>query len=93
MGKSLRSFFEHRPPVFRHQVLRQIGNHTVLGGGHFSPRRLAHTGQYFQQRGFTGSIFSHQGNTVFFVNLKVQVTKQGGPSEFHGQSIYTNHIM
>ena len=48
VGKSLGGFFIHGPSVFRHQVLRQVGDYSGFGGSHIPAGRLPGPCQNFQ---------------------------------------------
>ena len=75
MSECLCRFFKHRPPVFRHQVLRQIRHHAIFGSRNPAAGRLPRTRQNLQQCTFTSPVLAHQGDAVFLINYEGNVTK------------------
>ena len=88
VGKGLCCFFKNGASVFRHQVLGKIGNDGVLRRRNLSASSGANACKYFEQCALTSTVLSHKGNTVFFVNNKTDVAKQGAAAKFDGKSIY-----
>ena len=87
VGKGLRRFFENGASVLSHEVLGQVGNDRVLGGRYRAAGGLAHTGQDFQQGALACTVLAHEGDAVFFVDDKGNVTEEGGAAEFNGKSV------
>ena len=75
VGKGLGGFLEHGASVFRHQVLRQVGHNAVFGHRYLSPCGLPDACKDLQQGAFSGSVLSHEGDAVLFVNHKRNVAK------------------
>ena len=89
--EGLTGFLKDGAAVLGHQVLRQVGNDGVFGRADVSAGGLAHTGEDFEQRGLTGTVFSHQGDAVFLVDLERDVFEQCGAAKLDGEAINGYH--
>ena len=83
MGESLRRLLENGTAILRHQMLRQISDHGIFRGGHFSTAWLPHAGQYLQQGRFTSTVFAHQSDTIFLVNHKRNIREKGASTKLY----------
>ena len=68
VGKGLACLFKHGASVLGHEVLRQVGYHSVFWGRHRTTCGFAHTGQNLEQGAFACTIFAHQGYAVVVVD-------------------------
>ena len=88
VGEGLTGFFKDGASVFRHEMLRQIGDDGVLGCRHRAACGGARACQDFEQCALSGAVLAHQGYAVFFVDDKGNIFEKGCAAEFDGQSIY-----
>ena len=93
MGKGLAGFLEHGTSVLRHQMLRQVGNHRVLGCRYCSSGGATDACQYLQQGALSRTVLAHQGYAVLLVYLEGYILEQCRAAEFDGQSIYCYHVV
>ena len=89
--EGLAGFLKDSAAVLGHQVLRQVGNDGVFGRADVAAGGLAHAGENFEQRGLTGTVFSHQGDAVFLVDLKRDVFEKCGSAKLDGEAINGYH--
>ena len=73
MGKCLASLFEHRAPVFGHQMLWQIGYDAILRCRNRTTCGRSYACDNLEQSAFSCAVLAHEGYTVFLVNLKRDV--------------------
>ena len=92
VGKGLARLLKHGASVFRHQVLRQVGNDAILRSGDGSTRGRADACYDLEQRTLTCAIFAHEGDAVLLIDLEGNVFEQGGAAKLDGQSIYCDHV-
>jgi len=75
MLESLLGLLHHSMRIREYHHLRQIADSYLFGNGNYTRCRALQTGQNFKHGRFTGSVLTHQGNTVFLVNNVRHVRK------------------
>ena len=77
VGEGLLSLLTHRGVVLQNHNLRQIAYGALAGHAHGACRGLLHATQDLEHRRFAGTILTDKGNTVFVVDDKGRIAKQG----------------
>ena len=91
IGKSLLGLLTYCGIVLEYHHLREISDTTVGRHADISFSSLLLTTEYLQHRGFSGSVFSYEGNTVSVVDNETRINEQRLDSELHFQSFYRYH--
>ena len=91
MCKCESRLLKHSSTVLSHKVLGQIRHHAVLRFGNGATGRGAFACEHFEQGAFARSVFTHQGDAVFVVDLKRDVLKQSCSAELYGKVVYAEH--
>ena len=89
--KSFLSLLHHSMLVTEYHHLRQIAYRTVTGYSHMTFSGILQACNYFQERGFTCTVFANQCDAILPINHESYLFKQRRCIEFHFQVIYRNH--
>ena len=76
VGKGLLGLLTHRGVVLQHHDLRQIAHNSILWHAHHTTGGCLHATEYLQQRRFSRSVLSHQGNAVAVVDHETHILKE-----------------
>ena len=88
MLKGQTRLFKNGASIFGEQVLRQVSNDRIFRRAHPTLRGLSFTCKNFQERTFSRSVFPHQSDAVFLIDLKRNIFEKGCPPKFYGESVY-----
>ena len=88
VGKGLLCLLTNRRIVLQDHHLWQIANPAISRHTHITSCRPLLSTEDLQHRRLTGTILTHQGNTVTGVDDETGISEQGVHSKLHLQSFY-----